>query len=87
MIRSQLERRYSSVVRMIESMRRQQDALRHQLGLMAMKNEHLTRDLMTDHLTGLGSVKALDARREKLEVLLRGEGRRTGEGELFPLLL
>lgn len=86
-ILEQMGRRYETLVATLENMQRQEAMLREQLGLaeayndeLAVMNEQLSKDVMTDYLTGLGSLRALDTRRDELLARLHCEDRRAGEG-------
>lgn len=80
---AQLQRRHAALMQAVENLERQQTMIRDALEeseartrMLEQENARLARQVSVDHLTGLGSLAALDKRRDELQAVLRGRAAR-----------
>lgn len=90
-----LERRYQALMRIVENLERYSSVLRLSIEELNQRNQQLEEEnarlqatvedlserVAIDHLTGLGSLAALDARRAELQAALLGQGDRRRDQE------
>lgn len=90
-----LQRRHRALLQAVENLELQKAMIREALEeaetralTLERENAQLARQVSVDHLTGLGSLAALDKRRDELQAILRGRASRRGQdGDIVAVMV